>query len=53
MRAFAIMIEVITFKLPDDMAHEKLLENYDENHTHHLHTIPLRNDVHRADVFIK
>ena len=47
------MIEVLTFKPPDDMAHENLLENYDEDHAHTLHTIPLRNDVHRADVFIE
>ena len=25
-----MMIEVITFKIPDDMTHEKLLENYKE-----------------------
>ena len=30
MNTFDMMIEVITFKLPDDMAHEKLLENYKE-----------------------
>ena len=47
------MIEVITFKLPDDMAHEKLLENYNENPTDHLHNITLRNHVDRSDVFIK
>jgi hypothetical protein len=53
MRTFAIMIEVITFKLPDEMTHERLLDNYNENPTHHPHTIPLRNDVHRSNVFIK
>ena len=31
-----MMIEVITFKIPDDMTHENLFENYDENYTHHL-----------------
>jgi len=30
MKTFDMMIEVITFKLPDDMALEKLLENYKE-----------------------
>ena len=53
MRTFAIVIEVITFNLPDEMTHERFLGNYNENPTHHLHTILLRNDVHRSNVFIK